>query len=64
MPKFFIRKITVEYGLWNQIRVDKGREWSLMLFIQDNHRNDTRKPSYMQTSSKQVRIVVSLTLTS
>lgn len=51
--------MTVEYGLWNQIRVDKGREWFLMLFIHQSlsqYRLDTTKASYIQTTSKQVLV--------
>lgn len=45
------------YGLWDQIRVDHGREWYLMLFIQQQLaqlRNNVTKPPYIQTSSKKV----------
>ena len=51
------RKLVQEHGLWTQIRVDKGKEWYLMLFIQQklaSFRNDTSKPSFLQTPSKQV----------
>lgn len=53
----FFRVMTFNYGLWTQIRVDKGTEWRLMLFVQSivaQHRRDTRKPPYLQTSSRQV----------
>ena len=29
------RPIVMEYGLWDQIRIDQGKEWILMLFIQE-----------------------------
>lgn len=51
------REIVTQYGLWNQIRVDHGREWFLMLFGQQHlqHlRHDTSKPPFVQTSSKKV----------
>lgn len=49
--------MTFEYGIWDTIRVDKGREWFLMLFIQEKlsqYRNDVNRAPYLQTSSKQV----------
>ncbi len=52
------RTMVQNYGLWNQIRVDKGREWYLMLFVQQKlsqHRDDQRKPGFLQTPSTQVR---------
>lgn len=46
-----------QYGLWDQIRVDKGKEWYLMLSVQqalsDLRRNVLKAP-YIQTSSKKV----------
>lgn len=51
------RKLINDFGIWNQIRVDMGREWFLMLYVQEQlsqHRYDTTKPAYLQTSSKQV----------
>ncbi len=47
------RQMTSEFGLWDTIRVDKGREWFLMLYIQDKlsqYRNDVTKIPYLQTS--------------
>ena len=46
--------------MWNQIRVDKGREWYLMLFIQQKlslYRSDPTKPAFLQTSSTQVTLI-------
>ena len=51
------RKLINDFGLWTQLRVDMGREWFLMLFIQQHlsqYRYDTTKPAFLQTSSKQV----------
>ena len=49
--------MTTEFGLWDQIRVDCGREWYLMLFVQEqlSHlRNDTSKLPHLRSSSKNV----------
>ncbi|XP_019859201.1 PREDICTED: uncharacterized protein LOC109587405 isoform X2 [Amphimedon queenslandica] len=49
------RPILSEYGLWDQIRVDQGKEWYLMLFIQEqlaHLRHNTQRPPHLQTSSK------------
>ncbi len=54
------RKVVSQYGLWDQIRVDHGKEWYLMLSIQralSNLRRNVFKAPYMQTSSKKVRAV-------
>lgn len=45
------------YGLWDQIRVDQGREWILSLYVQEtlaHLRTDTSRAPHLQTSSKQV----------
>lgn len=47
------------FGLWDQIRVDKGREWYLTLYVNNtlSHlRGDTCKPPHFQTSSTKVRL--------
>ena len=57
------RKLVNDFGLWTQLRVDKGREWFLMLFIQEHlsqYRYDTTKPAYLQTSSKQVAMIATV----
>lgn len=51
--------MTLQYGLWDQIRTDQGKEWNLMLFVNEklSHlRNDCSKPPHLQSSSKQVRL--------
>lgn len=51
------RDIVCKFGIWDQIRVDYGREWYLMLYVNQmvaSMRNDTQRPPHMQTSSKQV----------
>ena len=47
----------MQYGLWDQIRVDKGNEWILMLFVQESlahFRRNTIRPPHLQSTSKQV----------
>lgn len=54
---FGIRKMVLHYGMWDQIRTDQGKEWNLMLFVNDSlsHlRNDCSRPPHLQSSSKQV----------
>ena len=51
------RKLVEEFGLWDQIRVDYGTEWALILHVQNllsEHRNDPTLAPYVQTSSRQV----------
>ena len=46
-----------QYGLWDQLRVDHGTEWALILYVQNilsGYRNDTSRLPYIQTSSRQV----------
>ena len=51
------RPIVLQYGIWDQVRVDQGKEWTLMLFGQEQlahlRRNLNRAP-HLQTTSKQV----------
>ena len=53
----YFRPILSNYGLWDQVRVDHGKEWYLMLYAQEKlagyRRNQSRHP-HMQTSSKKV----------
>ena len=47
----------MKYGLWDQLRTDKGKEWCLSLFINKTlspHRYSTRKPPHLQTTSRMV----------
>ena len=53
------RPILIEYGLWDQVRVDDGKEWVLMLFVQEqlaHLRRNTARPPHLQTTSKQVQL--------
>ena len=48
------RAATAEFGLWNQLRVDHGREFFLSLYVQEklrNGRGDDAIPPYVQTTS-------------
>ena len=48
------RSAVLEFGLWDQIHVDQGREFYLMLFVQENLRNVHGDPDiapYRQTTS-------------
>lgn len=47
----------MRYGIWDQVRVDHGKEFYLVLAVQDHLkdlRNNTRRYPYLQTQSKQV----------
>uniref|UniRef100_A0A1X7TJY3 Integrase core domain-containing protein n=1 Tax=Amphimedon queenslandica TaxID=400682 RepID=A0A1X7TJY3_AMPQE len=49
------KSVINNYGLWDQIRVDCGREWYLMLFINQmfaHLRTSTTKEPHLQSSSK------------
>ena len=49
--------IVIQYGLWDQIRVDQGKEWVLTLYIQEclaHMRRNTTRPPHLQSTSKQV----------
>jgi len=50
-----LRKIVIEHGLFDQVRVDHGKEFYLLLGMQEqlaHLRNDTNMPCYRQTQSK------------
>ncbi|KAL9965196.1 hypothetical protein ACROYT_G028964 [Oculina patagonica] len=49
------RRAVQTYGMWDQLRVDHGREFCLMLAIQDSlseKRRNTNRLPYLQTTSK------------
>ena len=50
------REVVLTYGLWDQLRTDKGKEWCLSLFVNEklSHRYCTRKPPHLQTTSRKV----------
>ena len=47
----------LQYGIWDQVRVDHGKEWTLILFAQEHlahlRRNQNRS-FYHQSTSKEV----------
>lgn len=46
------RETLVRYGIWDQVRVDHGKEFYLMLAVQEHLkdlRNNTRRHPYLQT---------------
>ncbi|XP_034054739.1 uncharacterized protein LOC117534609 [Gymnodraco acuticeps] len=50
----------LRYGMWDQIRVDHGKEFYLTLFMQEklaDFRNNTGRQPYMQTKSTQNHII-------
>ena len=54
MILILFRPILVEYGLFDQIRVDYGKEWVLSLFVQEklaHFRYSVVKPPHRQTAS-------------
>ena len=51
------RPVLLTDGLWDQIRVDCGREFALILFIQEllsSYRTNVLREPYLQTRSTQV----------
>ena len=55
---FISRKQLMEYGIWDQLRIDFGREWYLMLYVQEqlaHLRTNTTKHPHLQSSSKLVQ---------
>lgn len=54
---FFCRKALEDYGIWDQIRVDYGREFYLTLFMQEMLCRQYGSPdvcSYVQSTSTEV----------
>ncbi|KAK2823153.1 hypothetical protein Q7C36_019753 [Tachysurus vachellii] len=50
----------LEYGIWDQVQVDHGKEFYLTLFIQElltSHRHNQERRPYLQTSSTRNHIV-------
>lgn len=48
----------LQYGVWDQVRVDQGKEWTLMLFAQEllaHLRINTNRAPHLQTTSKMVQ---------
>ena len=48
LEMYFSREMTLSYGLWDQIRVDYGKEFYLMLYVQEilaQYRNQFKQSS-------------------
>ena len=57
------RPIVLQYGRWDQVRVDHGKEWILSLFVLEqlvHLRHNVSRAPRLQTSSKQVSTYVYL----
>jgi len=59
--QYFCRSSVLQYGMWDQVRVDHGTEFYLVLYMQEKNqhlrRNCSRQP-YLQTKSTRVSNVV------
>jgi hypothetical protein len=54
-----LRDALVKYGLWDQLRVDHGREFNLSLYVQDHLRRTHGAPNirpFVQSTSTEVNI--------
>ncbi|KTG44478.1 hypothetical protein cypCar_00040036 [Cyprinus carpio] len=54
------RPAVLAYGMWDQVRVDHGKEFYLTLFMQEllsSHRHNQERRPYLQTSSTKNHIV-------
>ena len=50
------RPIALQYEVWDTIRVDQGKEWTLLLYLQEllaDYRFDKSKAPHIQTTSKE-----------
>lgn len=60
----YFRPIISDCGLWDQVRVDSGGEFALLLHVQrmlSSYRTNTERPPYLQTTSCLVRFVYKAT---
>ena len=58
---FINRPAVLEYGMWDQIRVDHGNEFYLLLYVQEkmaNYRTNLGRAPFIQTMSKEVSLYV------
>ncbi|XP_032365446.1 uncharacterized protein LOC116680976 [Etheostoma spectabile] len=54
------RPAVLTYGMWDQVRVDHGKEFYLTLFMQEllsSHRHNQERRPYLQTSSTRNHVV-------
>ena len=57
LRKALNREMIVKYGLWDQVRVDHGKEFYLMLYVQEilaQFRTNTNRAPHLQSTSRQV----------
>ena len=57
------RPVLLSDGLWDQIHVDCGREFALILFVQEllsSYHTNVRCEPYLQTRSTQVNTIIQL----
>jgi len=55
-----LRPVIVEHGMWDQLRVDGGREFYLILHVQEMlsaHRTNVHRPAFVQTPSTEVNVL-------
>ena len=57
LPMYSCRSLLLTFGIWDEIRVDMGKEWYLMLYAQEmlaTKRSDCTRPPHVQSTSRQV----------
>lgn len=57
------KNAVLSHGMWDQVRVDHGREFDLSLFMQDilaEYRHNRQRLPYLQTTSTKVTFYYSL----
>lgn len=55
-----MRPIILKYGLWDELRVDQGKEWTLMLYVQEilaRYRTNQCRPPHLQSTSKKNHMI-------
>lgn len=60
----FTRPIVFQYGICDQVRVDHGKEWYLLLATQEklsSLRHNQNHPPHLQTTSRMVSIQFTIT---
>lgn len=56
----FFRPAILKYGMWDQVRVDHGREFYLTLYMQEilsEYRHNLERQPYVQTQSTKVSLL-------
>lgn len=60
----FCTETLLGHGLFDQVRGDHGKEFYLVLAVQDHlkgFRNNTSRQPYVQTQPKQVSVIITVT---